>query len=477
MEPKKNNDLNFYAFIIILLYFIHQSESWDVESPDGFFRFRAVLCYKGCIQYDNLTTKRYQFHNNMILRLNTILSYLTTKHSMGIVFGHVFLRLSDFITIFFIVRILDIEQANIFMLMFANAMIFNAISDFGLRNKTYCEIGKQSKETISNYVEEIYGWKLVLSLFVIPAFSLYACFILKQGFLFSFCFSLIAVNFNLSDPGIQLLRGLALGHKAFILNLGEKTILLSGFLIFFLCNIQSVYLIMILILLTQYSRLILSYAYISRYVHFSWPQVHPAALLSVAQDKILPGFVILASRLYLKLPVLMLPFLGMKEYASVITIVLSIYQAALMIPNISVVILLPLLHKKKRNPSLSKILFPAVAVTFMVGCTISSVFYFFSDSIMAVFGVEYTDYGYALRIIVFSMPFLCANQMIRLLGIAENISHRIIIILVGAIILFMALISFLNSIYGVSGIFYSCVIVEILFFMMMLIYAKVDRVQ
>jgi len=410
----------------------------------------------------------------MILRLNTIISLLATKHSMGIVFGHVFLRVSDFIMVFLIVRILDIEQANSFMLMYAAAVIFNVISDFGLRNKTYCEIGQQSKETIRNYVEEIYGWKLILSFCAMLAYTLYACFIFKQGLLLSFCFSLIAVNFNLSDPGIQLLRGLALGHKAFLLNLGEKIILLGGFLVLFLYRVQSVYLILILLFVTQYSRLTLSYLYISQYVDFSWPKLRPASLISVAQDKVLPGCVLLASRIYLKLPVLLLPFIGMEEYASAIAIVLSVYHAALMIPNISVTVLLPLLLKKNRKASLSKVLLPAVSITFLVSCMISCILYYFADFIMAVFGVEYVNYSYALRIIVFSLPFLCANQMIRLLGIAENISHRILIILAGAIVISLLLILFLISIYGIAGIFYSCVIVEILFFTIMLIYAKAD---
>ncbi len=392
-----------------------------------------------------------------------IRSFLT-KHALGIAWSQAGNRVARLVAALLVFRVLDADGANRFMWLFSAAMVASVLSDFGLRNTVYARVGRLDRDQLRTYLGEVYGWKLTASLGILILFPAYIHWIHDEPWLVAFLAALLSVNLFVSDPGVQILRGVVLGHLEFVVFVVDSLLPLVFMLALWFFGWDSLALVVAVWALTSVMRSVLTFALVKRYVsEFSFCR-SPSRLRALVADKTAAGVVLLIFMLHLRFPVLAAPYLGIEEQTGLIAALLMILQSFQIIPGVVSNVLIPLLYKDDRGADVSKLVAPCLALNVVAGGVVAVVLFFLAAPILMLLDPNLAAGAHLLRLSVLSLPFVCANQMLRLLAIAVELKTVLVVSMGSSVLASIAMITSLSLSHGARGAIIGYILSEVLLF-------------
>jgi hypothetical protein len=346
------------------------------------------------------------------------------NHILGVLLSTIGARTANFIIFYIITRNLEENDANRFFLFFTLLSLASVLSDFGMRNKLYTDIAKQTKRCdIEKLVYSAHKTKIALAA---PTFLfsmiLTTMYIKDISLLEMILFFLCAFLFPTSDIASQSLRGIRKSYYELQTIFIEKGMTITLFIIGHIYNQLSIKIILIIFLLSFLSKNLLSFYLLKKITNDATKKLSKTIKSITKSDlykkDLSAGLTLFADALYLKLPILLLPYLKPGYTITEFTIALAIIHSSLIIPSLTSNSILPLFYKKNINIRESWITNYYI-INIALSILALPVFYLFFEYFLSILSNKQTvDY----KPMIYAIPFIVVSQSARFLMIAEGLS-------------------------------------------------------
>ena len=403
-----------------------------------------------------------------------LINYLFSINTLGVICGQVFIPAFNFFLSVIVVWILGSERSNVFMLLYSMALTVAVFSDFGMRNTLYCEVGQLGGGELSSYLSKIYGYKFALSLVTTICFFYFLYFIAHYDFAISLLFPLIAINLYVADPSIQILRGKVLAQFEIALSMLDKGGLLLILVLYWWAGGTNISIVLGSYVFVSLLRMALGFYYVRHYVAKFTPAFFNVSHFIFVKKKFMPGLILLVYIFYLKLPILLTSFLKIENFSAIVTIILTILQATLLVPSIFTNSILPRITGTISSPDTDfrqhhkNILFISMVMTLLTGILLTLLVSFFAKDMLAMFHADYIKFTQLLLIGSWAIPFICSNQLVRMIAISRGLYSVVLFMMLATTLLVFIISSVMVPDMGIYGLIYAYVAGEISLFIMFL---------
>ncbi|MBC2742000.1 MAG: oligosaccharide flippase family protein [Desulfosarcina sp.] len=350
---------------------------------------------------------------------------ILTSRALSILFVHAAVPLTNFLVVALLARGLSDSDLDHFLYLYNLALLMSAISDFGLRNTTYAEVARHRWQTdvIGILLGRTYTAKGVLSLCVVVTFSALALGQQSANLPLFLMFALVAVTLYPSDPAVGALRGLEASQYELPLTVLEKLLVFTGLYALLKAGRMTELLAATVLWVPAAARAILGFTVVRREAREA---IKPASIRSafiLVRQRTGSGIGLFIYVLYLRLPVLLAPYVGLASDVSGVTIALMIAQVVLSVPSILIHLMVPTIFKMAKDSGAARLrrtVVPVLVGCFGVGLLLGAAFFWQGDFLFRLVVGADVENATILAGIVAAAPFIAVNQAVRLLLVADR---------------------------------------------------------